>query len=200
MTSSSGEAGSDEPDGVRDGPAEMCCLSHMLVSVYVKRSSVKEIFAKLRFEETKSTEGNFFDILLGNRMKVDQVWNAVHSIVVKKLLQTISEESDLSHVNIFKEDFSDFQRELKGWSGLCTNDDVSGRAAEGKDVLLDQDVKGDETEVVNVGEPLLSGVERHVHRVSLDSNCTLGLVQRLPGLDVVESLWQLTRDEDRRKI
>ena len=68
---------------------------------------------------------------------------------------------------------------------------MSGWAAKGEDVVLTDDVNGDEAEVVHIGQPLLSGIQRHVHWISLDSFFTVGLVKGLPDLNVVVSPWQL---------
>jgi hypothetical protein len=51
-------------------------------------------------------------------------------------------------------------------------------------------VKSNKTEVIHIGDPLLSGVKRHMHWVSLDAFSTVGLVKRFPDLNVVVSPWQ----------
>ena len=76
---------------------------------------------------------------------------------------------------------------MKGRSGLCEDQNVSGWATQGEDIVLTNGVKSDKAEVIHIGYPLFSGIKRHVHWISQDLIFTVGLVKGFPDLNVVVS-------------
>ena len=91
------------------------------------------------------------------------MWQGFHTIVVLELIYDVFEQSNLLHVRDLVEDIPNLLRELKGWSNLCEDQNVSGWAAQGENIVFSDGVEGDKTEVVHLGNPLLSSIQRHVH-------------------------------------
>ncbi len=60
-----------------------------------------------------------------------------------------------------------------------TNLGKSGRAAEREDVSLINSVESIKTEVINIGNELLSTVESHMNWIGLDPVHTIGVVQSI---------------------
>ena len=141
-----------------------------VLSVYieVEFTSCQEVFAKLLFEEVLCSKTDLLNLFLGRRMKVDNR-DASHAIVVEESVDVILEKGNLLHIRDLVYDVANLKRKLKARSNLCKDQNVSGGTAEREDIAPTVDVQGEEAEVVHIGEPLLSGSKRHVHRVNLDS-------------------------------